>query len=120
MKILICDDEYATRLITKSYLEMYSIDTLEASNGSDAIAIIKEENPDLLIIDYSMPDITGLEVIKKIEGQIPSIVVTSEGFTENTEKEIKELAASYMVKPVTEETLIGTIEKVTGKKLKNE
>ncbi|MFH1416629.1 MAG: response regulator [Elusimicrobiota bacterium] len=114
MKILICDDEYATRLITKSFLDMHSYDTVEAANGFEAFEVIKREAPDLLIIDYSMPGKTGLEVIRELDGRLPSIVLTSEGFTELTEKELKEQASAYIIKPVTEEKLIETVKRVMG------
>lgn len=120
MKILICDDEYATRLIIKAYLDMHSIETLEASNGEEALALIEEEEPDVLIVDYTMPGMTGLDVIKKlIERPEPVIVVaTSEGFTETTEKELKKYASEYIVKPITEEKLIEAIERATGVNIK--
>lgn len=120
MKILICDDEYATRLIIKAYLDMHSIETLEASNGEEALALIEEEEPDVLILDYTMPGMTGLDVIKKlIERPEPVIVVaTSEGFTETTEKELKKYASEYIVKPITEEKLIEAIERATGVNIK--
>lgn len=121
MKILICDDEYATRLITKAYLEMHPVETIEASNGEEALALIEREEPDVMIIDYTMPGITGLDVIKKLSGRaVPVIVVaTAEGFTEATEKELRKYAAEYLVKPVTEKKLIETIEKATGVNIKN-
>jgi CheY-like chemotaxis protein len=114
MKVLICDDEFATRLITKSYLDMHDVETLEAPNGEIALEIIDEESPDLLIIDYSMPGMTGLEVLKEINKSLPSIILTSEGFTMGEEKEIREFASEYLAKPITEETLVETIEKITG------
>lgn len=114
MKILICDDEYAARLITRSYLASYGLDAEEASSGEEALAIIKEKSPDLLIIDYSMPGMTGLDVLKETAG-ISAIILTSEGFNEKTENELKNYAACYLVKPVSEEQLIEAVEKVTGK-----
>lgn len=120
MKILICDDEYATRVITKSYLNMYSLETVEAANGKEALSVIEEEKPDLLIIDYSMPDMTGLEVIKELDGMIPVIVVTSEGFTLEIEKELKRYSAGYLTKPITETELIGLIQEITGENIVHE
>lgn len=118
MKVLICDDEYATRLIMKAYLEIYSIEILEASNGEEALSIIDKENPDVLIIDYTMPEMTGLDVVKKLNRTPPVIVVvTSEGFMDETEQELRAHSSGYLVKPVTEEKLIEAIEKATGKKL---
>ena len=117
MKVLICDDEYATRFLTKSYLDMYSVESIEAFGGKEAISLVEEEKPDVLIIDYSMPDMTGLEVLKELKGCVPAIVLTSEGFTGETEKELKEFAGEYLIKPITPEILRAAIEKVTGKKI---
>jgi len=120
MKVLICDDEYATRFMTKSYLDMLGLETVEASNGKEALEIMQKEDIDLIIIDYSMPGMTGLEVLKEINGKIPSISLTSEGFTAETEEELKKYASDYLVKPVNQSVLVETIEKVTGKKIKDE
>ncbi len=117
MKILICDDEYTTRLITRAYLDNYQVEIIEASSGEEAIKVIKEEKPDVLIVDYNMPGMTGLDVIKNLNGSLPVIVATSEGFTETTEKELKKYASQYLVKPITEDHLIRMIEKTTGKKI---
>ncbi|MFH1416630.1 MAG: response regulator [Elusimicrobiota bacterium] len=118
IKILICDDEYATRLVTKAYLEEFNIEVLEAASGEEAESIIEREMPDLLIIDYSMPDKTGLEVIRELETVPPVIVVlTAEGFSSDIEAELKKNAAGYLVKPLTQEVLIKTVEKALGRSL---
>lgn len=120
MKILICDDEYASRLILKSYLDLYNIEVFEASSGEEALRIIEKNNPDLLIIDYHMSGMTGLDVIKKLTQQMPvKVVMTSEGFTKDIERELKIHASGYIVKPVTEEQLIKTIKDVTGVDIKD-
>lgn len=117
MKVLICDDEYATRFLTKSYLDMYSLESIEASGGREAISLVEQEKPDVLIIDYSMPDMTGLEVLKELKGRVPAIILTSEGFTEETEKELKNFASEYLIKPISAEILSAALEKATGKKI---
>ena len=105
------------RLLLKTFLEFYPVNVEEASNGMEALAKIEELEPDLLIIDYSMPHMTGLQVVQELDGRIPSIIITSEGFTEETEKKLRESASLYLVKPVTEEVLVNAVESVTGKKI---
>jgi CheY-like chemotaxis protein len=121
LKVLICDDEYPSRLITRSYLDIYPVDTIEASTASEALKLIEEEKPDLMIIDYNLPDKTGLDVIREIRGRVPIkvIVLTSEGFTEEIEDEIKEMSEGYLVKPLIEQRLVEVIEKVTGVTISN-
>ncbi|MFC2061111.1 response regulator [Elusimicrobiota bacterium] len=117
MKILVCDDEYATRLVLKAYLKTYPVLAIEASGGEEAIKKVAEENPDVLIIDYSMPGMTGLDVVRELDGRVPVIVITSEGFMEQTEEELKKYAAVYLVKPVTEAIIVAAVEKATGQKI---
>jgi PAS domain S-box-containing protein len=65
---LIIDDNYNNRLILKQYLEKWGIKSKEASGGNEALELLKTgENFDLLIVDYNMPYMNGVEVIKNIE-----------------------------------------------------
>src|SRR5216117_2309435 len=64
--ILIVDDEPSIRLLFRSALQALSARILEADNGLDAMGLIEQEKPDLVITDYAMPDWDGLEVCHQI------------------------------------------------------
>lgn len=64
--ILIVDDAPSTRVLFRSALEALPVRILDASNGLDAMSLIEQEKPDLVITDYAMPDWDGLEVCHQI------------------------------------------------------
>ncbi len=114
MKFLVCDDEYANRLLTKSHLQMMGIESDETSSGADALKLLREGTYDAVIIDHS-----GLELAKKISPWPPSIILTWEGFIKETEGGLKKRTPGYMVKPVIAEKLKDELVKIFGdKKLK--
>ena len=71
MKIVIADDSFLLRDRIKSSLNSINnhLEVYEAVNGIEALQIIREKDPDLAILDIRMPDINGIEVLKKIREQ---------------------------------------------------
>lgn len=112
-KILIIDDE-------KSILEWMKIaledkyDVLTTQDGRSALNIIKEENPLLIVTDIKMPGISGfkiLEEVKKINLNIPVIMITAYASIDSAIEAFRKGASDYLVKPFSEEELIYRIEK---------
>ncbi len=64
--VLIVDDEPSIRLLYRSALKALPVRLLDASNGLDAMNLIEQEKPDLVVTDYAMPDWDGLEVCHQI------------------------------------------------------
>src|SRR5207237_8590848 len=64
--ILIVDDEPSIRLLFRSALQALPARILEADNGLEAMSLIEQEQPDLVVTDYAMPDSAGLEVCHQI------------------------------------------------------
>jgi len=64
--VLIVDDELSIRLLYRSALKTLPVRLLDASNGLDAMNLIEQEKPDLVVTDYAMPDWDGLEVCHQI------------------------------------------------------
>lgn len=100
-KILIIeDDEGLLRLVQKT-LQRAGFHTDGASNGAKAIAFIVENSPELLLLDYKLPDMTGDQVIKTLkerESTVPFIVMTGQG-DENLAVNMMKLGArDYLVK----------------------
>ena len=67
MKILVCDDETLIREVIREYLLMDNYEVLEASNGLDAIDVVKNNDIDLIIMDIMMPKMDGYQAIKEIK-----------------------------------------------------
>ena len=70
MKILIVDDEYAIRDSLEGYLETEGHECQTAKNGIDALHKLKNYSPDVMIVDFNMPEMSGLDLVKNIESKI--------------------------------------------------
>jgi DNA-binding response OmpR family regulator len=102
-KILVVDDEENFRHILSVILkkERYEVET--ASNGEEALQKVKEERPHLILLDVRMPNMTGLEVLRRVRGidrEVGVIMVTAVN-EEETGREALQLGAfDYIVKPL--------------------
>jgi len=118
-KILIVDDEYAIRILLKTFLEGYHYIVQIAEDIENAVQIFREFHPDLIISDIMMPMDTGLSLIARIRGLSPSIkVIYLSAWLDESETEIKlqqELLehSSYKMiqKPFHLDTLLEIVQK---------
>ncbi len=120
MKILVVDDFATMRRIIKNILRQIGYtNILEADDGSTALAILKKEKVDLVITDWNMPKMSGLELLKAIRADeslkdIPVMMVTAEALKENIIEAVKAGVNQYIVKPFTAQTLQEKINKIFG------
>lgn len=104
-KILIIDDEEASVLVIKGFLDQdYDIEV--GRNGREAIELTKKWQPDLILLDVIMPDMSGMEVCRKVSGSglynDPSIImVTSKVEDSALQEGLEAGAADYIKKPFT-------------------
>ena len=116
MKILIVDDSRAMRMIVKRTLGMAGFSgfsTIEASDGTEAIEVIKTESPDLVLSDWNMPEMKGIELLAKVrEGgnDVTFGFITSEGSAETRKLAIDTGAQFVITKPFTPEAMHATLE----------
>ena len=101
-KILIVDDDPAIRDVIAESLEGYEI--IFASDGSEGVARVKKEKPDLVLMDMSMPKLSGLNALKRIRGdseimKTPVILITGYGSVADIEEGFSAQANDYIVKP---------------------
>lgn len=75
IRVLIIEDDEPSRLLYRDYLEQASYVVMESANGIDALRLIREQAPDLVITDIFMPRQDGLEVILTIKSDFDSIPV---------------------------------------------
>jgi len=102
-KILIVEDEPVFRLIYRGVLEKEGYEVLEAEDGVQGLKLIKQEMPDLVLLDLILPRMTGYEVLDKIRAdnsvrKIPVIVLSVLGGEENVEKALGLGVCQYRVK----------------------
>ncbi len=118
MKVLVVDDFATMRRIVKNILTQLGYKSIvEADDGTTALDILKSEKVDMIISDWNMPKMTGLELLKEVRADadmsdIPFIMVTAEAQQDNIILAVKAKVSQYIVKPFTAETLGEKIDKI--------
>lgn len=115
-RMLIVDDELDMLAGLERTLErsMPELTVVTANNGSDALALVKEKSFDLALLDISMPDMNGLELLEKMKAadpQLSVVMMTAYGSIELAVKAIKKGAYDFITKPFNKEILQRTIHK---------
>lgn len=116
MKVLIVDDYRTMLRIVRNLLKQIGFNDIdEAIDGTDALTHIEQKQYDLIISDWNMEPMSGLELLKKVRTMdnykdIPFIMVTAESKTENVIIAKKAGVTNYIVKPFNADTLKGKID----------
>ena len=115
-RFFIVDDSLLQRTFLKSILTSHNYEVVgEATNGSEAISMYSELQPDLVILDINLPDITGVQVLNEIlciDGKAKIIMVTSMGQSAYLKECLLLGARDFVIKPVAEHRLLKSIEAV--------
>ena len=120
--ILIVDDSLPMRAVIKKVIKASGFDIgdfFEAGNGSEALQVLDEHWLDLVLTDYNMPDMNGLELLKAMKNtdtlaDIPVIIVTTEGGDRRKEEFLLQGAAAYIKKPFTPEQIKAQLNQMLG------
>jgi len=119
MKVLLVDDSRTIRNIQKNVLaQMGYTDILEAGDGVEALKLLESETPDLVLVDWNMPNMDGLTLVGRIrqkDAALPLIMVTTEAEKGRVIEAIKAGVNNYLVKPFTSEVLSAKIEQTLTK-----
>ena len=121
MRVLVADDFATMRKIVRNILKQIGFDNIvEAEDGQAALQVLKSENIGLVVTDWNMPNMTGLELLEKIRSDpktatLPVLMVTAEGLKENVVAAVKAGVNNYVVKPFTAEVLQEKIEQIFKK-----
>ena len=113
--ILVTDDEANIRMMLRTALESDGYDVLEASNGREALDVIKQSAPDLMVLDLNMPVLDGLETVSKLrelEGpgeQIPIVAITAFDVPGMEDAALETGCNRYLRKPLDLEELDRTL-----------
>ncbi len=120
MKILSIDDSRAVRMFVKSAVDVLGFDFVEAKNGREALGFLKKEGVvDLILLDWNMPEMDGMEFLKRVKDNpqyknIPVTMVTTEIERHRVIQAIGNGAKNYVMKPFTQEDIIGKIMESLG------
>lgn len=111
IKILIVDDTYSMRRIVANTLRSLGFkNCVDVESAEAALSLLKRESFDLIMSDWNMPGMSGLEFLQKVRSSpehkhIPFMMVTAEGNKENVISAVKAGVSQYIVKPFSKEQL---------------
>jgi CheY-like chemotaxis protein len=120
IRIVIVDDHADTRNLLRFFLEHCGAQPTVASNGQEALELIKKERPDLLISDLAMPQMDGYELMEKVQeleeeiGSLPSIACSAYARAEDRARTREAGFHAHLQKPVDLDQLVITILKVVN------
>jgi two-component system response regulator AtoC len=113
-KILLVDDEVIVRDFLAETLRRKNIDVTAVESGQKAVALLKDTIFDMVITDLKMPDMTGIDVLRKVKELSPGtlvIVITAFGSIENAVEAMRLGAFNYLIKPFSPDSIEAIIDK---------
>jgi two-component system chemotaxis response regulator CheY len=116
--VLVVDDMSTMRRILKNVLKQIGFSNLvEAENGQDALNKLKVGDIGLIVSDWNMPVMQGIELLRTVRADaelkhLPFLMVTAEAQKENIIEAVQAGVSNYVVKPFTAEALQGKLEKI--------
>ncbi|MDY6972032.1 MAG: response regulator [Thermodesulfobacteriota bacterium] len=121
--VLIVDDSLPMRSVIKRAIRAsgFSVgQVFEASSGREALKLLRNEWLDLVLTDYNMPDMNGLELIGEMKNDellrtMPAVMITTESSRQRMEEFIEQGAAGYIKKPFTPEEIREKLNRIMGK-----
>ncbi|MBB3106978.1 chemosensory pili system protein ChpA (sensor histidine kinase/response regulator) [Psychrobacter luti] len=118
--VLVVDDSVTVRKVTSRFLERQGFNVVLAKDGIDALEILQETTPDLMLLDIEMPRMDGFEVATQVRHNrrlqhLPIIMITSRTGEKHRERALEIGVNDYMGKPFQENQLLSKIEALLGK-----
>ena len=116
-KILVVDDEIHIVRVVAIKFRKNGFDVITADNGAEAFKMACEHKPDVIVTDFQMPQMTGLQLAQKLQSRpetsdIPVIMLTARGFAVDDEDRKKLQIAEVLSKPFSPKELLRTVEDV--------
>jgi two-component system phosphate regulon response regulator PhoB len=116
-QVLIVDDEAPIREMIAVALEMAGYDCLEAESAQEAHAMIVDQKPDMILLDWMMPNMSGIELARRLRkdevtADIPIIMLTAKGEEENKVKGLEAGVDDYITKPFSPRELVARLKAV--------
>ena len=114
-RLLLIDDDPNLILLVKDYLEFRGYEVVTAENGREALEVLEQELPDMIICDVMMPEMDGYSFVRHLREDartnwIPVLFLSAKGQTQDKVKGLTTGADVYMVKPFEPEELVAQVE----------
>jgi len=118
-KILVCDDEPHILHVVSAKLKSGGYEVLTAADGEEALMLVREHWPDLIITDYQMPVLSGLELAAKLRAdpqteRIPIILLTARGFSLGDQDLANTNIRKVLAKPFSPREVLQTVNTLLG------
>jgi two-component system cell cycle response regulator DivK len=118
-KVLIVDDNRASRHLMRAILKTVRCNISEATHGQQALDLIQRERPDLVLLDIDMPGLDGLAVVKKIRedaslADLPVVAVTAFAMEGDRERGMAAGFTAYLTKPMRAAILRQQVQQLLG------
>jgi YesN/AraC family two-component response regulator len=117
IRALIVDDEAPARLLLKDLLEKDDevVAIYEADNGEEAVRLIQEEKPDLVLLDIQMPGLDGLGVVEAIGPEVMPLTVFVTAFDRHAVRAFEANALDYILKPFGDDRMQSMLSRAKGR-----
>lgn len=118
-RILIVEDNDLNLKLFRDLLTAHGYDTIETKEGLEAINLTREEKPDLILMDIQLPEISGLDVTRRLKSEdaireIPIIAVTAFAMKDDEEKILSAGCQAYISKPISIVSFLNTVRRFLG------
>ncbi|MDP6571911.1 MAG: response regulator [Rhodospirillales bacterium] len=114
--ILIVEDNKLNMKLFNDLLQAHGYNTLQANDGGEALGLAREHHPDLILMDVQLPEISGLEVTKRLKSDddlksIPIVAVTAFAMKGDEERVLNGGCQGYIAKPISVPNFLDTVAK---------
>jgi len=118
--VLLVEDNEDNRTVYRTILEHFGYQVIEARNGEDGVNMAREQHPDLILMDISIPIIDGWEATQVLKQdpathQIPIIALTAHALASDREKAMEVGCDGYLAKPCEPRAVVAEVQRFLGK-----
>jgi DNA-binding response OmpR family regulator len=113
-RIVVIDDEESVRDVVRAYLERDGFTVFTAAGGREGLALAERTNPDLIVLDLMLPDVSGEEICEEVRGRsdVPIVMLTAKASEEERVGGLVAGADDYLVKPFSPRELVARVHAV--------
>ncbi len=119
-KVVVIDDEPFILMMIEDKLKRAGIEVVALNESITAVEVIRKEMPDLILMDWMMPEISGLEVCRDLKADpelkdIPIFMLSAKGQEEDIKRGVESGVAKYLTKPFSPKVLLEVVQEELGK-----